>query len=113
MLQPAPRSFCPRRGSAGSAGETVGPAWLLAGAPSTVALVATVRSTTIRILVREGRAHQIANLMQTGKAAGNQLLNDALAALVAAGTVDAAEALSRSVDKAELARRLGRPPVES
>jgi hypothetical protein len=34
------------------------------------------------------------------------------AALVGAGRVDAAEALSRSVDKAELARRLGRHPAE-
>jgi twitching motility protein PilT len=63
-------------------------------------------------LVREGKAHQIANVMQTGKAAGNQLLNDSLAALVNAKTVEYEEALSKAVDKADLARRFNRSVTE-
>jgi len=58
-------------------------------------------------LIREGKAHQIVSSMQTGKAAGNRLLNDSLADLVKAGTVEYEEALSKAVDKADLAKRLG------
>jgi twitching motility protein PilT len=63
-------------------------------------------------LVREGKTHMITSAMQTGKAAGNQLLNEALAGLVTGGKVDYEEALSKAVDKADLARRLNRPPVK-
>ena len=50
--------------------------------------------------------------MQTGKAAGNQILNDSLAALVNAKTVEYEEALSKAVDKADLARRFSRTVTE-
>lgn len=45
--------------------------------------------------------------MQTAKVAGNQLLNDSLADLVTRGVVEYEEALSKAVDKAEPAKRLG------
>ena len=51
--------------------------------------------------------HQIASSMQTGKAAGNRLLNDSLADLAGRGVVEADEAMSKAVDKDELARKLG------
>jgi twitching motility protein PilT len=60
-------------------------------------------------LIREGKTVQIGNMMQTGKAAGNQLLNDSLLQLVQSQKIEADEALSKSVDKTELARRLKRP----
>jgi hypothetical protein len=50
--------------------------------------------------------------MQTGKAIGNQMLNESLAALARSGTVEVDEALAKAVDKADLARRLGRSPGE-
>ena len=53
----------------------------------------------------------IGSVMQTGKAAGNLLLNDALVKLVTGGKVTYEEALSKAVDKADLARRLNRPLV--
>ena len=59
-------------------------------------------------LIREGKTNQIPNIMQTGKALGNQLLNDSLANLVQAGKVEIEEAISKAVDKTELARRLNR-----
>ena len=62
-------------------------------------------------LIREGKVHQIMSSMQTGKAAGNRLLNDSLAELVTRGVVEYEEALSKAADKTELARRLGRPAV--
>ncbi len=62
------------------------------------------------ILIREGKTYQIASTMQTGKALGNQMLNDALARLVLDGTVGYQEARARAVDKDDLERRLkGRP----
>jgi twitching motility protein PilT len=78
------------------------------GGGRVAALEILVSSPAVANLVREGKNHQIVSVMQTGKGAGNQLLNDSLAALVNAGTVDYEEALSKAVDKADLARRLGR-----
>jgi len=62
-------------------------------------------------LIREAKTHMITTAMQTGKAEGNQLLNDSLAELVKGGKVEYQEALSKALDKADLARRLGRPPA--
>ncbi len=51
--------------------------------------------------------HQTASATQTGKAAGNLLLNDSLTDLVRRGVVEADEAMSKAVEKSELARKLG------
>jgi twitching motility protein PilT len=77
------------------------------GGGRVAALEILVSSPAITNLIREGKAHQIVSSMQTGKAAGNRLLNDSLADLVKAGTVEYEEALSKAVDKADLAKRLG------
>ena len=77
------------------------------GGGRVAALEILVSSPAVSNLIREGKMHQIASSMQTGKAAGNQLLNDSLADLVSRGVVDAEEALSKAVDKADLAKRLG------
>jgi twitching motility protein PilT len=57
-------------------------------------------------LIREGKPNQIINLMQTGKKQGNQMLNEALCNLVTEGVVEADEALAKTVDKADLQKRL-------
>jgi len=44
---------------------------------------------------------------RTGKATGNRLLKDSLADLVSCRVVTSEKALSKAVDKAELAKRLG------
>ena len=67
-----------------------------------------VSSHAVSNLIRESKMHQIASSMQTGKAAGNILLSDSLTDLVNRGVVDPEEALSKAVDKGELAKRLGR-----
>jgi len=77
------------------------------GGGRVAALEVLVSSPAVSNLIREGKMHQIASSMQTGKAAGNRLLNDSLADLVSRGVVDSEEALSKAVDKAELAKRLG------
>ncbi len=83
------------------------------GGGRVAALEILVVNVSVANLIREAKAHQIANAMQTGKAAGNQLLNDSLAALVTAKTVEYEEALSKAVDKADLARRFNRTVTES
>ncbi len=50
-------------------------------------------------LIREGKTFQIKSIMQTQKAKGNQLLNDALGKLVKEGKVEPMEAFMKSVDK--------------
>ena len=80
------------------------------GGGRVAALEVLVSSPAVANLIREGKMHQIASSMQTGKAAGNRLLNDSLADLVSRGVVDAEEAMSKAVDKAELAKRLGHRP---
>jgi len=77
------------------------------GGGRVAALEILVSSPAVSNLIREGKMHQIASSMQTGKAAGNQLLNDSLADLVSRGVVDSEEALSKAVDKADLAKRFG------
>ena len=79
------------------------------GGGRVAALEILVSSPAVTNLIREGKTHQIVSSMQTGKAAGNRLLNDSLADLVKGGTVEYEEALSKAVDKADLAKRLGRP----
>ena len=59
-------------------------------------------------LIRKANTAQIQSVMQTQKAAGNRLLNDALQQLVREGKVDYDEAVSKSVDKDDLARRCGK-----
>ncbi|MDP2339436.1 MAG: PilT/PilU family type 4a pilus ATPase [Deltaproteobacteria bacterium] len=74
------------------------------------ALETLVVSFAVANLIREGKVHQIASAMTTGKALGNMMLNEALANLVIDGRVDYQEALSNAVDKVDLARRCNKPP---
>ncbi|MEY3012236.1 MAG: hypothetical protein RIT45_971 [Pseudomonadota bacterium] len=77
------------------------------------ALEIMVGSAAISNLVREGKNHQIANIMMTAKKMGNQLLNEELEKLVIADKVEFEEALSKSLDKAEFCKRFGREYFES
>jgi twitching motility protein PilT len=78
------------------------------GGGRVAALEILIVNVAVSNLIREGKVHQIASAMQTGKAIGNQMLNESLAALARSGTVEVDEALAKAVDKVDLARRLGR-----
>ncbi len=78
------------------------------GGGRVVALEVLVVNIVAANLIREAKMTQLGNVMQTGKAAGNMILNDSLAALVNAKTVTYEEALSKAVDKPDLARRFNR-----
>ncbi len=66
-----------------------------------------VSDTGVSNLIREGKTQQLMSAMQTGKARGNRILNEELARLVKEGIVEPDEALSKTVDKPDLASKLG------
>jgi len=76
------------------------------GGGRVAALEILVGNHAVSNLVREGKTHQIQNIMAAGKGKGNILLNDALASLVKKGAVDRKEALDKAVDKAGLTQYL-------
>jgi len=77
------------------------------GGGRVAAVEVLVSNHAVANLIRESKTHQIASIMQTGKAAGNQQLNDALDKLVKQGKIEAEDAMSASVERKDLARRLG------
>ncbi len=76
------------------------------------ALEVLIGSHAVSNLIREGKNHQIFNIMLTAKQAGNMLLNDQLEQLVRDGKVDFEEALMKALDKPELAKRFGKEYYE-
>jgi twitching motility protein PilT len=65
-----------------------------------------VVTTAVASNIRDGRTFQIASTMQVGRSLGMQLFDEALFELVKAGTISVDEALSRAVDKDELAKKV-------
>ena len=57
-----------------------------------VALEVLIANTAVANLIREEREYQVGSLMQTGKSQGMMMLDDALADLVVAGTIDKEQA---------------------
>ena len=72
------------------------------------AIEVLVVNNAVANLIRESKTSQVATIMQTGKSRGNCMLNDSLATLVQKKEVAYEEALNRSMDKADLARRLNK-----
>lgn len=72
------------------------------GGGRTAALEILLVNSAVSSLIREGKTHQITSSMQMGGKVGMKLLNDSLAALVAAGTVAPDEAYIKAVDKGGL-----------
>ncbi len=64
-------------------------------------------------LIREGKTHQLASVMQTSRKLGMVTLNDSLADLVRRGVIDGNEALLRAIDKDGLRAMLSRPRPSS
>ncbi|MAA77741.1 MAG: hypothetical protein CL916_00660 [Deltaproteobacteria bacterium] len=72
------------------------------------AIEVLIVNNAVANLIRESKTSQVATIMQTGKARGNCMLNDSLADLVLRNEVAYEEALNRSMDKSDLARRLNK-----
>lgn len=67
-----------------------------------------VGTGAVRNLIREGKTHQINNMIQSGGALGMQTLNSALHRLVQNKTITAEDALAKSSYPEELRQLLGR-----
>jgi twitching motility protein PilT len=70
------------------------------GGGRVAALEVLIATGAISNLIREGKTFQIPSMMQVGKAAGMNTLNDALLELVTKRLVEPEEAHSKSMDKA-------------
>jgi twitching motility protein PilT len=69
------------------------------GGGRVAALEVLIVTPAISNLIREGKTFQIPSAMQTGKAQGMVMLNDALMDLVAKGLVEPRDAYIKAVDK--------------
>ena len=63
-----------------------------------VAVEVMVANTAIRNIIREGKGHQINNIIQTGAKAGMRTMDDALCELFKQGQITHEDAFSHSVD---------------
>ena len=70
------------------------------------ALEVLIVNNAVSSQIREGKTHQIRNVMQTGGKYGMQMLNDALFEFVRDGLVDPGEAFMKSVEKDDMRNKL-------
>jgi len=75
--------------------------------PAMEILIAT---PAVRNLIREGKTHQLASSMQTGKKYGMQILDDAIMELYNKGWIHADDAYAKSNEKARFRPLLKAPP---
>ena len=76
------------------------------GGGRVAALEIMVSDIGVASLIRDGKTHQIMSAMQTGKARGNRILNEELTRLVTEKVIEETEAMSKAVDKPDLAQKL-------
>ncbi|RZB34071.1 MAG: twitching motility protein PilT [Desulfobacteraceae bacterium Eth-SRB2] len=76
------------------------------------ALEILIATPAVRNLVREGKTHQIASMIQTGKKYGMQLLDDAIMELLNNGWIGADEAYAKSNDKGKFRPFMKNPPTD-
>jgi twitching motility protein PilT len=74
------------------------------------ALEILVCTSAVSNLIRDAKTVQIASLMQTGKAAGMQTLDDAIQELLSWKWISPEEAYEKSIDKNRFAKLLKTPP---
>jgi twitching motility protein PilT len=77
------------------------------GSGRVVACEVLIPTAAVRNLIREGKTHQIASVMQTGSAQGMQTMDASLASLVRAGKISLQTAEARSSTPDELRRLMG------
>ena len=58
-----------------------------------------MRTSAIAAMIREGKSHQIASAMQTGRRLGMTTLNDSIVKMVSRGDVDPEEGYMKAADK--------------
>jgi twitching motility protein PilT len=78
------------------------------GGGRVAAMEILIATTGVANLIREGKTFQIPSMMQTGKGAGMQTLNDALFDLVKKKLVEPQEAYTKAIQKGEFKQMLER-----
>ena len=76
------------------------------------ALEILIATPAVRNLIREGKTHQIASSIQTGKKYGMQLLDDAVMDLLNKGWISPDEAYQKANDKSKFRSFLKNPPTD-
>ena len=76
------------------------------------ALEILIATPAVRNLVREGKTHQIASMIQTGRKYGMQLLDDAIMEMLKKGWISADDAYAKSNDKGKFRPFLKTPPTD-
>jgi len=76
------------------------------------ALEILIATPAVRNLIREGKTHQIASSIQTGKKYGMQLLDDAVMDLLNKGWISPDEAYQKANDKSRFRPFLKTPPSD-
>ena len=76
------------------------------------ALEILIATPAVRNLVREGKTHQIASMIQTGKKYGMQLLDDSIMDMLNNGWISADEAYAKANDKGKFRPFLKNPPTD-
>ncbi len=76
------------------------------------ALEILIATPAVRNLIREGKTHQLASMIQTGKKYGMELLDDAVMALLNKGWIDPDEAYQKANDKGKFRPFLKNPPTD-
>ncbi|MDR2140286.1 MAG: type IV pilus twitching motility protein PilT [Deltaproteobacteria bacterium] len=66
----------------------------------------------VRNLIREGKIHQIATTIQTGRKFGMQSMDDAILDHLLAGRISPTDAYSKCIDKAKFRQYLTSPPED-
>lgn len=76
------------------------------GAGRVLAAEVMLANSAVRSLIRDGKVHQIASIIQTGRKFGMQTMNQSLIDLYREGEIDIETALSHSMDPEDLKRNL-------
>ncbi|MBW2620032.1 MAG: type IV pilus twitching motility protein PilT [Deltaproteobacteria bacterium] len=76
------------------------------------ALEILIATPAVRNLVREGKTHQIASTIQTGKKYGMRLLDDSIMEMLNNGWISADDAYAKSNDKGKFRPFLKNPPTD-
>ncbi|MDL2285814.1 type IV pilus twitching motility protein PilT [Desulfococcaceae bacterium OttesenSCG-928-F15] len=76
------------------------------------AMEVLIGTPAVRNLVREGKPHQIASMIQTGKKYGMELLDDAIMNFYNQNIISAEEAYAKANEKARFVGFLKNPPLD-
>ena len=76
------------------------------------ALEILIATPAVRNLIREGKTHQIASMIQTGKKYGMRLLDDSIMDMLNNGWISADDAYAKSNDKGKFRPFLKNPPTD-